>query len=315
MNLIFIFCLSGFCFSSCQKAAEKQVYIDYCYQLNQSLLHCAQGDKEAATENLWEAQKLFDQQTSIPQPYWLNIALLNSFASPQDEALLAFAREVKIRPSEKEKYLQKLKKDRVEVMANFQEVAEEVYFVKNYEALEKTIDTLMAVDQALRGNVSDEDAALLNDQLWALANDTDLGHRYLRDKVLEIHQSYGYVGSFSCANCGLLVAPYLHLADSHYFEDIAAYLHQALLKGYLDANTYALTIDRATYRERGKDEFYYYFNFYENIATEEKPNFKTLAKLSEAEQAEVNERRRSIGIPDLPFVFINFVKIMDCYKE
>ncbi|MCB9042176.1 MAG: hypothetical protein H6554_00175 [Chitinophagales bacterium] len=52
MNLIFIFCLSGFCFSSCQKAAEKQVYIDYCYQLNQSLLHCAQGDKEAATENL-----------------------------------------------------------------------------------------------------------------------------------------------------------------------------------------------------------------------------------------------------------------------
>ncbi|MCB9042175.1 MAG: hypothetical protein H6554_00170 [Chitinophagales bacterium] len=60
----------------------------------------------------------------------MNIALLNSFASPQDEALLAFAREVKIRPSEKEKYLQKLKKDRVEVMANFQEVAEEVYFVK-----------------------------------------------------------------------------------------------------------------------------------------------------------------------------------------
>ncbi|MCB9042174.1 MAG: hypothetical protein H6554_00165 [Chitinophagales bacterium] len=68
----------------------------------------------------------------------------------------------------------------------------------------------MAVDQALRGNVSDEDAALLNDQLWALANDTDLGHRYLRDKVLKYTKAMATLGVFVCklwlAGCAVLAS-------------------------------------------------------------------------------------------------------------
>lgn len=74
-----------------------------------------------------------------------------------------------------------------------------------------------------------------------------------------------------------------------------------LLKlGHLTPSDYASAFDRSYNEKYGT--FYYYFSLNNPF---NKENFTPIEKLSEQEKEIINDRRKIIGIPPLPFSFCN----------
>lgn len=93
----------------------------------------------------------------------------------------------------------------------------------------------------------------------------------------------------------------VHLTSYNKLIQLKPYIDKLLKEGFLTPNEYTWIYDRS-YNET-YETFYYYYCLNHPFKTK---NYIPEEKLSEKEKSIINERRRKIGIPPIPFAYTSF---------
>lgn len=288
--------LLTFCLLLCLGKASSQVtpevsFLNYYYNLNLAIN--ANENERLQDSLLIDAFNSFPRQDSIPMHSTMVNAILKVYERKGNQNLSFDDFYVK---RDDVAFINQhlLKKHHIQLKIK------DSFYKKDKTELNHYIDTMANSDQyprvkLLSGRLEDIDTNYVADRFKRM---TIEGSDKMTAYLALIFEKFGYFGTFTCRNCFNIIAVLAHTDNYDNFLKLNKHLLEMVKRGYLSPNAYAWAHDRAYNQKYGT--FYYYFCLNQPFNTE---NYIPVEQLSEKQKQEINNRRKSIGIPPLPYSF------------
>lgn len=282
-----------------QKEKVEFPYAAYYMNLNNALAAADKKNETARDSFLWLAYKAYPKQNRTFMPEWYMKLLINSIKDQKE--LSRFLNKQNIVVYDSAAFVNSYKgKWKKEVNENAHFESAQNYFHPQAAGLDKSMDTLQAIDLYAMGSKQSIDTNMVQDKYKLDKNDVYGSRINSINYLSSLFENYGLLGEGSCSKC-IIIGLYIpQINNPELFMQMDKNLKQLLILGYLSPNIYAWAYDMAYFNKYGKPYYYFSLNY---------PNrgqlidFKKAQDLSPAEQKEVNQRRNLIGIPNLPYSF------------